>query len=151
MDDVERDKFLKDEYMKLQDQYEDYDRRSLTIKGWISAGAAGAIALGFQKGESPVILLVVAGFALCFWYLEASWKIFQYALRLRIQELERHFRGEIIVVHPLQIYAKWFERYARINGTRQLIGAAMQGFVMLPYALIIVSCLALYTYAILRD
>ena len=147
MDDAERDRFLKDEYLKLQDQYEDYDRRSLTIKGWVSAGAAGAIALGVQKAESSVILLVVALLALCFWYLEASWKIFQYALRLRIEELEAHFRGEIVVFHPLQMFAKWFERYARINGTRRLIGAAAQGFVMLPYALIIAICLAIYAEA----
>ena len=34
---------LKDEYLLLQNQYEDFDRRSLTIKGWFGGGAAAAV------------------------------------------------------------------------------------------------------------
>jgi hypothetical protein len=34
--------YLKDEYLLLQDQYEDFDRRTLTIKSWIGTGAFAA-------------------------------------------------------------------------------------------------------------
>ena len=56
--------FLKDEYLKLQDLFEDFDRRSLTIKGWVSAGAAVAIvagaALAFARaiGEFGSLVLI---------------------------------------------------------------------------------------------
>jgi hypothetical protein len=33
---------LKGEYILLQNLYEDFDRRSLAIKGWIAAGAVAA-------------------------------------------------------------------------------------------------------------
>jgi hypothetical protein len=48
---------LKEEYFFLQGQYEDYDKRSLQIKGWVSAGALTALALGFQA-ESKIAALV---------------------------------------------------------------------------------------------
>nr|VFK13444.1 MAG: hypothetical protein BECKLFY1418C_GA0070996_100343 [Candidatus Kentron sp. LFY] len=44
--------YLKEEYFKLQDQYEDYDRRALSIKGWIGAGATAGIAIGFDSEKS---------------------------------------------------------------------------------------------------
>ena len=105
--------FLKDEYLKLQDGSEDFDRRSLTIKGWISAGAIAAIAIGLDPGKTggESIWLVVMISAACFWYLEAKWKLFQYALSDRIRMIEAHFRGDqdilIKELYPFQIYNWW--------------------------------------------
>ena len=36
-------------YLLLQNQYEDYDRRSMTIKGWVGSGAAAALALALSS------------------------------------------------------------------------------------------------------
>lgn len=135
--------FLKDEYLKLQDQYEDFDRRSLTIKGWVSAGAAVAIVAGLKDEGSFGIVqwLIVAALAATFWYLEARWKQFQYALAGRLKELERYFRGEGPEPKPLQIYSSWFTHYKKATERSALWPAARQDFVMLPYVVIIAVCM----------
>ena len=136
--------FLKDEYLKLQDQYEDFDRRSLTIKGWVSAGAAVAIVAGL-RADAPfgtAQWIAVAAFALTFWYLEARWKQFQYALAGRLQELERYFRDGSPEPRPLQIYSSWFAHYRQATRRSGLWRAAFQDFVMLPYLVIVLVCVA---------
>ena len=50
--DDQRRNYLKEEYLFLQSQYEDYDKRSLQIKGWVSTGAAAGIALEHFQNES---------------------------------------------------------------------------------------------------
>ena len=143
----EQDRFLKDEYLKLQDQYEDYDRRSLTIKGWVSAGAAAALVLGLkeQGALGPRVWLVVGGLAICFWYLEARWKSFQYALRPRIEALELYFRGgSEVAPAPLQIFSAWFAEKGLGSMLARFAGAAVQDFVILPYLPILVAAAFLY-------
>ncbi len=96
LDEKEKRSFLKDEYLLLQNQYEDFDRRSLTIKGWIGSGAAASLALSFNSTSRYAFLvpIFVAVIAAVFWYLEASWKMFQYALSDRIRIIEAYFRED---------------------------------------------------------
>ncbi|MCZ8119214.1 MAG: hypothetical protein O9295_14425 [Microcystis sp. LE18-22.4A] len=160
IDDV-KNSFLKDEYFKLQDQYEDYDRRALQIKGWISAGsiAGFAIEINSKTYNSPT-LLIIATISLCFWYLESMWKMFQYSIIDRIRIIEAHFRNdqEILIKNPapLQIYNWWFrsfskdepiysyEKHRPRSKLIRLWAAGKQTFVHLPYSLIILICIALY-------
>ncbi len=153
----------------MQDQYEDYDRRALQIKGWVGAGAIAAIAIGFdsQKSGSGMIWVVISLFSCCFWYLEAKWKVFQYAISDRIRLIEAHFRGEedalTKVSEPLQIYNWWYKSYRydkpiyeyendyRPKPLKSRIqAAAFQDFVMLPYLLIILVCFGLLVHDLLR-
>src|SRR4051812_2684207 len=87
LDDQNRNSFLKDEYLLLQNLYEDFDRRSLTIKGWVAAGAIAALGLSFNISYS--FAAIIPGFVVIisfiFWYLETKWKMFQYALTDRIR------------------------------------------------------------------
>ena len=157
------DAFLKDEYLKLQDQYEDYDRRALQIKGWIGAAAVAGFALGIDshKNVDNRTLLIIAAISLCFWYLEAKWKTFQYAISDRIRILEAHFRGDEDVLmknpKPFQIYNFWYRSYADdqpiyeyekqfrpTSGIKRFIVAATQSFVHLPYSLIVAICCIMY-------
>lgn len=113
----QRQSFLKDEYFKLQDYYEDYDKRSLTIKSWISVGAAAAIAIGLDptKNGNGILWIIISAIAPCFWYLEIQWKLFQYALSDRIRIIEAHFRREKDILvrdpPPLQIFHSWFKSH----------------------------------------
>lgn len=161
------DAFLKDEYLKLQDQYEDYDRRALQIKGWISAASVAGFALGIDAGKNvePRTLIVIALIALCFWYLEAVWKTFQYAISDRIRIIEAHFRNDKDILFqdpvPFQIYHWWYHSYANdepiylyekasrpTSQRRRFWNAASQSFVHLPYSLIIGICFSLYFWQI---
>ena len=60
--------FLKDEYIFLQGQYEDYDKRSLTIKGWVSTGAVTALALALNNPSVAILISSDRGYC-CYRYL----------------------------------------------------------------------------------
>src|SRR6516225_840362 len=94
--DLELRGFLKDEYLLLQDQYEDFDRRTLTIKGWIATGAVAALAISFGSSNkySYLIPILVALLAAVFWYLEGYWRLFQEAIGDRIRVIEAYFRAD---------------------------------------------------------
>jgi hypothetical protein len=157
-DEKERRAYLKDEYLFLQNQYEDYDKRSLVIKGWVSAGSFAAMALAFNSAHKyayfiPIFIIVLSG---VFWYLESYWKLFQYALQARIKVLEAEFRDDHARIYrspdPFQIFDWWFKGYRRKmaiyhNEQEQgpeprigLIDTATQQFVFLPYLVIILLC-----------
>lgn len=94
--------YLKDEYLKLLDNYESFDSRSLTIKGWVATGAVTALALSFgkdipeaAKSAAPVF---VAALTITFWGLETAWKLFQSALQDRIRTIEAYFRNDQSVI-----------------------------------------------------
>ena len=158
-----REEYLKEEYFKLQDQYEDYDARALQIKGWIGAGAFAGVALGLDTNAKEPALLwgTIIFITASFWYLEAKWKMFQYGIADRIRVIEAHFRGDkdclIQDPDPLQIYNWWFSAYSKDkpiyeyernfrprSRLRRLFTAAFQTFVHLPYSLIIVACTILF-------
>jgi hypothetical protein len=98
--------FLKDEYLFLEKSYEDFDARLMTIKGWSATVAVAAIGLGFY--QSPYLWLFAAGASLIFCILEATWKVFQYNYRGRIEALEKAFRtNNFSEIEPFQIYKSW--------------------------------------------
>jgi hypothetical protein len=158
--DDQRRSYLKDEYMFLQAQYEDYDKRSLTIKGWTSGGAAGALAIAFNSSYRPAIfvLVIVAVIVAAIWYLEAYWKLFQYALADRIRIIEAYFRNDpdILVKNPapFQIYHWWFKSYSEDKPiyeyekkrrprrhSERIRLVALQKFVCVPYLPILILCI----------
>jgi hypothetical protein len=161
--------YLKEEYFFLQAQYEDYDRRSLTIKGWASTGAVAALALSFNfehKAGGLLVPIVIGTIIAVVWYLEIYWKMFQYALADRIRIIEAYFRNDDDILSknpaPLQIYHSWFESYSadrpiyeyekkfrpQPHSTR-FRRVAFQRFVYLPYLPILIFCaLALVTSAL---
>jgi hypothetical protein len=132
---AERRSLLRDEYNLLQNQYDAFDGRALVIKGWIGSGAITALAISFTANGRllyivPIFVIIVA---LVFWYLETKWKMFQYALRARIVDVEGYFRGEKPDLNPLQIYSTWVDGYSRYT----LIAVGSQAFVAALYVTII--------------
>ena len=150
--------FLKDEYLLLQQTYEDFDRRTLTIKSWAVTVALGAIVLGFQY-EKQNLWPLAAVASLLFWLIEARWKTFQYAHANRIRRIEGFFRGEpeIDDIVPFQIYHEWFESYAADAPVREyekertprsphqkMLENAWLPLVRVPYLHIVLGSLALW-------
>jgi hypothetical protein len=84
--------FLREEYFHLQKTVEDFDQRTLLIKGWSVTASLGAIGLAFSENV-PELLPVAAASALLFWVIEALWKSFQQAYYPRIKAIENHLRG----------------------------------------------------------
>jgi hypothetical protein len=156
----QRSNYLRDEYLFLQGQYEDYDKRSLTIKGWVSSGATAALAIAFNTSYKlglflPILVAIMVG---VIWYLEACWKLFQYALADRIRIIEAHFRNDPQILfkdpEPFQTYNWWFRSYVddepifEYEKSRpqpyslRFRKAAFQKFVFLPYVPILFLSLA---------
>ena len=165
LSDAERNSFLKDEYLLLQNHYEDFDRRSLTIKGWVGSGAVAALAISFSTSYhlSALIAIFVMVMACVFWYVEAKWKVFQYALADRIRVIEAYFRNDPNKPEgspdPFQIYHSWYRSYARDEpiydyerGYRprslrvRLRQAARQPFVNVLYVSIIILSLISFVF-----
>jgi hypothetical protein len=162
LDQKERSSFLKDEWVLLQNQYEDFDKRSLTIKGWVSTGAIAGLAIGFGAAvnHAYIIPIIVGAVTAAFWYLEVYWKMFQYALADRIRIIEAYFRNDPDILikdpSPFQLYNWWFRTHVQDEPIypyersfrpqriyRRMRKVALQRFVCLPYALIIfISILA---------
>jgi hypothetical protein len=164
--------YLKDEYLLLQNQYEDFDRRTLTIKGWVgtSAFAALAVSFGTSNKYAYIFPLMVAALAGVFWYLEAHWKLFQQATADRIRIIEAFFRedAEVFDKNPLPFQA--FHQFSLSYGPdnpiyeyekgaqgrprpkwKRLQKLARQGFVCQPYLSIIILAVALFVLLIIRS
>ncbi len=69
MNNEKRADLLKDEYIMLQNFYEDIDNKGLTIKGWSITVAVAVIGTGILYRKEVLLVGVVV--ALVFWYLEA--------------------------------------------------------------------------------
>lgn len=147
---------LKEEYLFLQQTYEDFDNRALLIKSWCVTVSLGALALGFDSdnnGFSSALFAFITLSALLFWLIEAKWKTFQYANSYRIRVIEAYFRGDEKYqdIKPFQIYNSWFKAYSfdppvhkyektKINKTplAQTLSNAMLPLVFVPYLPIVI-------------
>jgi len=94
-------------YLLLQNFYEGFDTRIITIKGWSATVGMAAIGGGFY--QTHYLWLFAAAASLIFWLVEALWKSFQYMYSPRIQQLEKAFAsGEFAGIAPFQVYTSWF-------------------------------------------
>jgi hypothetical protein len=154
MDEKTKLSLLKDEYSLLQQFYEDFDKRILTIKGWSATVAIAAIGGGFV--QTRFLWLFAAAASLVFWLLESLWKGFQYLYAPRIRQLEEVFRKENFNdVAPLQISTSWYKAFEE-HGF-QIVSTFRMGFVCFPHvATLIVGILlflleTLHVIAIVRN
>jgi hypothetical protein len=86
---------------------------------------------------------MVAG---CLWALETLWKTFQYCLTDRMIALESYFRSpeQKDDFKPYQIFTSWGQVFERDKGNLKLLRQrAMQPFVLLPYAPMMLAGIAI--------
>ena len=143
MDDDKRAELLKDEYIMLQQFYEEIDSKGLTIKGWSITVALATIGTGILYRRE--ILLVGLLSALVFWYLEAHWRGLSHFFSTRIREIEAAFQGdEWKKEAPLQVYATWDKEYElHKDQTRHYM---LKQSSLLPHTAIAVVCLLIYFF-----
>ena len=99
MEDATKIQLLRDEYLLLQNFYEGFDTRIITIKGWSATVGMAAIGGGFY--QTHYLWMFAAAASLIFWLVEALWKSFQYMYSPRIQQLEKAFAsGEFAGIAP---------------------------------------------------
>lgn len=133
---------LEKEYFHLQTVVEGFDSKSLTIKAW-SVTLASAIAGSSAFTKENIILLFAALVSLMFWFIDGSWKTFQYANYKRIKDIEAFMRGEIKNLNNLQIGTSWGISYHK-GGTRRLFKMLFWPHVVLPHGAMFLILILIY-------
>jgi hypothetical protein len=134
---------LKDEYVMLQQFYEDIDSKGLIIKNWAITVALAAIGTGVLYRKE--MLLVGFAASLVFWYLEAHWRGLSHFFSVRIQDIELAFQGEKWELEvPLQVYSTWSAEYSKRKD--QTLRYMFKSSSLLPHVLIAAVCLILYFF-----
>lgn len=132
---------LRDEWLLLQKQYEDFDQRALTLKGLSTPLLGAGYAAGVKDGAETIVLATMM-VAACLWALETMWKMFQYSLTDRIKALEDYFRDPDSCqdYKPFQVFTSWGQSFARDKMNWYLWRErSLLPFVMLPYAPMLVA------------
>jgi len=145
-DSIKSDQTLKDqlekEYFHLQQQVDEFDNKSLTIKAW-SVTIAAAIAGSSAFSNNTEILLFASFVSLMFWLIDASWKNFQYSNYQRIREIEAYMRQEKPDIAPLQISRAWSESFKR-GGNKRLVKMMFWSHVLFPHGIMAFIFLVLF-------
>jgi hypothetical protein len=143
MNEDKRADLLKDEYIMLQQFYEDIDNKGLTIKSWAITVALATIGTGILYRRE--VLLVGFFVSLVFWYLEAHWRGLSHFFSVRIKNIEAAFQSEKWKeAAPLQVYATWSLEYKRVKD--QTFKYLFKQSSLLPHVLIAAVCLLIYFF-----
>jgi hypothetical protein len=146
MTDKQRLKFLKQEYLQLQQTIEGFDGRVLTIKAWSVTFSMMAPVGAFAAHAPPALLIAVFGSRL-FWWIECMWKTSQYASYRRLSVLEDYFAGKGEPPAPFQIGRSWYERWSSL-GVRRMFRILFWPRVALPHAAVALLGSPLYVLAL---
>ena len=143
MDVNKRIDLLKDEYVMLQNFYEDIDAKGLNIKNWSISVALASIGAGFIYHKN--VFLLGCGTAIMFWILEAYWRGLSYFFVVRIKDIESAFANkkqdkEI----PLQVYSTWSRTFDKSGG--QTLSYMFKFSSLLPHVAIAIINLLLFFF-----
>jgi hypothetical protein len=134
MNDDQRNDLLKGEYIQLHRAIEEFDGRPLTIKAWSVSFSLAAL-VGAFISHSPAILLVSSLSACLFWFIECTWKTFQYAFYARMNEIENFYAGKAEQPAPFQIGRSWYDRWSQL-GRVKMCRMLCWPHVALPHAVV---------------
>jgi len=148
MNDVTRADLLKDEYIMLQNFYEDIDSKGLTIKNWAITVALAAIGTGILYRKEVFIVGFFA--SLVFWYLEAHWRGLSHFFAVRIMNIESAFQSEQWKNEiPLQVYSTWSKEYEKVGDRTWKYMFKKSS--CLPHLLIAAVNIGLYIFLLLTE
>jgi len=131
---------LQAEYLLLQNQYEAYDQRALSLKALATPLLGAGVAFGVKEPSVVLIGLTVA-VAIALWILETTWKVFQYCNIPRIEALEEWFaNSEPQELKPFQTYRAWSAAFRNDwRDARRWVAVACEPFVYLPYVVVVIA------------
>lgn len=136
---------LQAEYLHLQKVIEDFDGRALTIKAWSITFSLVAL-VGAFASHAAAVFLVSSISALLFWFIEGSWKTFQYAYYERSGDIEEYFRGKKKIEAPFQIGTSWFRGW-QSGGADRLKKIFFWPHIALPHVIVAFLGLLLFLLA----
>ena len=137
------EKHLSEEYKILCGIWDDFDRRTLAVKGWVAAGSLVAVA-GFASNRvNDIALFVIAFLVAVFWLIEAMWKAWHHAYHDRLLEIEAYFRGNTLPPRPYQIRASWASSWNDGSGYWVVRKELLRPSVVVPYVPILIAIFAL--------
>lgn len=111
---------LKDEYLFLEQDYEDIDKKCLNIKGWNITLVAVLIAAGLEF--SGFLFFVGAFASVVFWYIEAYYRGLTFFIQIRIKMIEQAFRTNgYLSMTPFQLYSTWEKNSINVDHKQQTI------------------------------
>ena len=136
---------LKDEYVMLQQFYEDIDEKGLNIKNWSISVALASIGAGLLYHKNVLLLTFAA--SVMFWILEAYWRGLSYFFVVRIKNIEKAFANGVEEKEvPLQVYSTWSEAYK--TSKNQTLRYMFKFSSMLPHVAIAIISLLLYFFGV---
>jgi hypothetical protein len=137
--------FLRDEYMFLQQTYDDFDRRLIVIKGWSVTIGSSAIVAGFIAHRYAWLGGIAA--ALLFWINEGMWKQLQFHYRPRIIDIEVAFQTNTFSqIKPFQLYHQWMQSFSTVAQKKARLGRIWSlNIVLVPHWPIIIICASLFS------
>lgn len=133
----QKNTFLKDEYLQIEQLILNFDERAITIKAWSVTLSMAGLGAGFLK-DSHILLLLAGLSSIIFWIIEGFWKEFQYAHYERCGEIEEYFAGKRKkreALAPLQIAKYWLESFKK-GGTKRFWMLMCLPHVALPHIVI---------------
>lgn len=136
---------LKDEYVMLQNFYEDIDEKGLNIKNWSISVALASIGAGLFYDRN--VLLIAAAAAFMFWVLEAYWRGLSFFFVVRIKDIESAFaKGEAEKLTPFQVYKTWDKTFVKKGN--QTLRYMFKFSSVIPHVPIMLISLVLYVLGI---
>jgi len=135
---------LQEEYFYLQKSVDEYDKKSLTIKGW-SITFSLAILVGAFVKCNEILLLISSFSALLFWIIDWYWKQFQNANYARLFDIERFISGrEIKDFRYLNVTGSWFASF-KSNTKSKKVKLFFLPQTHLPYSIILAFGFIIFT------
>ena len=84
------------EYFELQQMYEAFDEKSLTIKGWAISIALAGVVTAILKHNRLIVAFSGAS-AVLFWIIDALWRTFAWGYAPRISLIEKAMREPNVI------------------------------------------------------
>lgn len=129
-------KELREEYFKVVDILQSYDKYYLTIKNWGVTAFGVASAVGISN-KAPAIFLLVSLISVGFWLTEVRFKLFQLGHTLRASELEQMLRSSSIEASYPRILSAFGEESRKNIQTERWRSVLFWPQVMLPHVIFV--------------